>query len=449
MKRLWQGEPDIQPESPEERVIWHCIVWTYGYYVLGALYVLAPVIGWTLLVKIARRDGLRGLPLAIWVWVVGMLGMQLVLMLAYADFNLGLGPMIKSSIGWAKGWALLPIFMVIGFGQVRLALLARAACVVGIQTLVVLPLAMAAWVVHLPGHLYVSPVSIVGGPGPEYFAVELYGLSPGGGAPRWRLFAPWAPAIGLVMCVYFLLAMNEPNRRLRWLGMGGMVACILGSGSRLGLLALPVTLGLAWLLANLHQPRLYFVASPVALLGGMLLEPITELIAQARSRFDGARADSSRVRAALGRIAMHRWEQDGTWFGHGTVERGPHLVEHMPIGSHHTWFGLLFVKGTVGALSLALPMLWSVVALCGRPAQSAEGATALRILALLFLYTFAENLEILAYLYWPGLVALGIAFRHASQPAPAPSSPPSRSEPPSETPHEPASGQRIHLEQPR
>jgi hypothetical protein len=27
---------------------------------------------------------------------------------------------------------------------------------------------------------------------------------------------------------------------------------------------------------------------------------------------------------------------------------------------------------------------------------------------ILFLYTFGENLEILVYLYWPGLLAMGI-----------------------------------------
>jgi hypothetical protein len=30
---------------------------------------------------------------------------------------------------------------------------------------------------------------------------------------------------------------------------------------------------------------------------------------------------------------------------------------------------------------------------------------------LMFLYTFGENLEILAYLFWPGLVMLGIAHK--------------------------------------
>ena len=46
-------------------------------------------------------------------------------------------------------------------------------------------------------------------------------------------------------------------------------------------------------------------------------------------------------------------------FGHGIVERGSHLVEFMPIGSHHTWNGLLFIKGGVGMLALAVPLAWT------------------------------------------------------------------------------------------
>jgi hypothetical protein len=90
------------------------------------------------------------------------------------------------------------------------------------------------------------------------------------------------------------------------------------------------------------------------------------------------------------------------------VERGPHLVEYMPIGSHHSWYGLLFVKGIVGLLALAIPLLVTLIALLRREGGTAD--TGLRILLLLFFYTFGENLEILSYLYWPGIVMLGIAL---------------------------------------
>lgn len=33
------------------------------------------------------------------------------------------------------------------------------------------------------------------------------------------------------------------------------------------------------------------------------------------------------------------------------------------------------------------------------------------MILILFLYTFGENLEILSYLYWPGLVIMGMAFK--------------------------------------
>ena len=411
------GADLIAPENIEEKVFWHCIVWTYAYYVVGALYVLAPVVGWVLVVRMARANGLADVPAVVWGWVAGMMIMLLALMVAHADFDLGAGALIKSSIGWAKGWGLMAVFIIIGCGRIRMELLARAACILGVQTLCLLPLVILAWAAGLPGHLYISPVSIVGGPGPEYFAVELYGISPDNGMPRWRLFAPWAPAIGMVMCVYFFLAMNEKNALLRRLAITGILLSILLSSSRLGLLALPIVGGAAWLLRNGFRPLFFMIGSVITLVVGVIADPLIELYEGAVSRFHGARQDSSRVRATLGRIAVERWQNEAVMWGHGTVERGPHLVEYMPIGSHHTWFGLLFVKGLAGAFALAAPMLWSFAVLVRHAARSNTTRTALQMLLLMLLYTFAENLEILAYLYWPALVVLGMAFREAAQPA--------------------------------
>ena len=38
----------------------------------------------------------------------------------------------------------------------------------------------------------------VGGPGDEFFAVELYGIDNTNGSKRWRFFAPWSPAAAFV-----------------------------------------------------------------------------------------------------------------------------------------------------------------------------------------------------------------------------------------------------------
>jgi hypothetical protein len=406
---------DLKPESLEEKVLWHCIVFTYFYYVLGALYVLGPVVGWVLLVRQAREKGLAGLPIAILVWALGMVVMLLALFMAHVDFNLGVGPMIKSSIGWAKGWALIPLFMVIGTSKVRLELLARATAILGIQTLALLPFLIFAWAAGLPGHLYVSPVSLVGGPGPEYFAVELYGISPDNGMPRWRLFAPWAPAIGMVMSVYFFIILSEKSALLRHLGMLGIMLGIVLSSSRLGLICIPIIWGVAWLIQNMSRPMVFMVASPLALLCGVMLDSLIQMYQQVIAGFHGARADSSRVRATLGRIAVDRWQAEAFLWGHGTVEKGPHLVEYMPIGSHHTWFGLLFVKGVVGVVALILPIVATLASLIPYANRSPEVSTGLRMVLLILIYTFAENLEILSYLYWPALVVIGMALKQCQQ----------------------------------
>lgn len=82
----------------------------------------------------------------------------------------------------------------------------------------------------------------------------------------------------------------------------------------------------------------------------------------------------------------------------------------MPIGSHHTWAGVLFVKGVVGFIAIALPMGLSFVYLLIKSMDSRcpTAKVGLSVVMILFLYTFGENLEILVYLYWPGLLVMGI-----------------------------------------
>ena len=118
------GKKAIHPENFEERVIWYSITLTYVFYLLGALYIVAPVIGWVLLAYLLKRLWLQDqstpndtkikIPFGVWVWVVCMLVMLIALWMGHIDWNLGTGKTIKSTIGWAKGWALMAIFPLIG-----------------------------------------------------------------------------------------------------------------------------------------------------------------------------------------------------------------------------------------------------------------------------------------------------------------------------------------------
>ena len=406
---------DVSTMNSDEKLIWYSITYTYFFWILGAMYLVAPVIGWILLLKMAKRfifdrQDFIVTPAQLG-WILGMSIMLIALVIAHFDYELGIPKLIKSSIGWAKGWALLAVFPLLGSLKIRLEVIYRACCIVCKHTLILLPFCILAWLVGLPSTLYVSPLSIIGGPGPEFFSVSLYEIDPGSGNPRWRLFTPWAPALGMMGNLFLNFAIQEKTTRYKVYGILGSLVMILISQSRLGLICCFLLLGYFAFIRWHKSPWLYFIASPAALILGLIGVQAIEKFEMSIAAIKSARAGSTRVREHLAQIALERWVNEALVWGHGIVERGPHLVEYMPIGSHHTWYGLLFVKGLVGAIALALPLLYSLLSLMSEIFKSPVAASAIAVLLQVFLYTFGENLEILAYLFWPGLIIVGIAHK--------------------------------------
>ena len=400
-------------KTVEEQVIWYGLVGTYLWYALGALYLVGPVLGWLLGSLLVLHLGRGGtLNTASWIWLLAMGVMLLVLLIGHWDWHLGFRKILKSSFGWAKGWALLALFIAAGCLPIRVEIVTRAAMWVCLQTLVLAPVFVMAWVIGLPQILYTSPLQVLGGA--EFFSVSLYEIDPGSGLPRWRLFTPWAPALGFMANVFFLLSFFERQLSWRVIGVSASVLMILMSQSRLAMVVF-ILLAMAPLGFRLLHPTkmwlaIVFTSITASLFGGPITQGFEELVEQ----FKNARAGSTRVRSILARVAIHRWQHEAPWFGHGIVERGPHLVEYMPIGSHHSWYGLLFVKGAVGFLALAIPLATSAcIFIFNLKRPSAQRG--LCFVAILFLYTFGENLEILAYLIWPGLLVMGIAHRELAR----------------------------------
>jgi hypothetical protein len=157
----------------------------------------------------------------------------------------------------------------------------------------------------------------------------------------------------------------------------------------------------------LNRPILWLIGAPLLMLAGWFALDIIDFGTALQADFAGARADSTRVREALGRIAVERWKNEAFWFGHGVVERGPHLVEYMPIGSHHSWYGLLFVKGLSGLFMLAIPLATTLFILLRKCLFEHHARLPLALVLLMVMYSFGENLESLAYLYWPALIIIG------------------------------------------
>lgn len=415
----------MKPENFPEKVLWYALIGTYGFFLIGGLYVVGCLIGWILFgywLKVLyfqteetpEADRIR-IPTAVWVWILGMMVQEIALIKGHIDFNIELGTILKSTIGWAKGWALLALFPLLGTLRIRPQLLYRIACIVSFQTLLVFPLFYLAYLIRMPPSPYVSPLSLVGGPGPEFFSPSFYEIDPENMQARWRLFTPWAPALGFMGNIYFFLAIREKDLRWRLIGMVGSVFMCTVSVSRLAQISIPIVAGFTLVLSSLGKPISLIVMSFASGILGMVAPAVIDAYKAFNESFKAARAGSSRVRAALGRIAIERWQTEAPIWGHGIVETGPHLVEFMPIGSHHTWYGLLFVKGIVGFFALLIPLIWSFVDLLLKAQTSKTAQTGLNMLIIIFLYTFGENLEILVYLTYPAFLMLGIALREPIQ----------------------------------
>ncbi|MEC4727763.1 O-antigen ligase domain-containing protein [Shewanella sp. D64] len=406
---------DTSLMNSDEKLIWYSITYTYVFWLLGALYIVGPVVGWVLFLRMTRRfiyDKENYITsTAQFDWIAGMLIMLIALVIAHFEYELGIAKLIKSSIGWAKGWALFAIFPLIGSLNIRPELIYRASCIVCKHTLIILPFCILAWLVGLPSTLYVSPLSIIGGPGPEFFSVSLYEIDPGSGTPRWRLFTPWAPALGMMGNLFFNFAIQEKTTRYKVYGLLGSLVMVLISQSRLAIACYIFLLCYFTFIRWHKSPLLYFLASPTVLILGLLGTHVTEKIEMIIAAIKSARAGSTRVREHLSQIALDRWANEALVWGHGIVERGPHLVEYMHIGSHHTWYGLLFVKGLAGALALAIPLIFSLITFSREMFKSIIAASSVALLLQLCIYTLGENLEILVYLFWPGLIIIGIAHK--------------------------------------
>lgn len=404
--------------TTEAKLIYWSLIFTYPIYAIGGLYITGSALGWAVLGIILLRAFIEGknvfssVPMMVWLWVIGMLTMLLALWIAHAQWSLGTTQTIKSTVGWAKGWALIALFPLIGsLVSITPESLVRGACIVCKHTAIFGLVTFLFYSLRIPGQLFVSPLQILGGAGDVFFTVSLYGMNPETGAGRWQFFAPWAPAAGFLSCILVIFCLQEQDKGIRNWGVFGCIVMVLLSQSRAGL-AIFLTIVPVFLLAKqLKNPWVLLALGLFIPLVLVLGEPLYEWVMDSYQQVKESRPASTRVRAALENLAVQRWRDEAPVWGHGVVESGPKLVEFMPIGSHHSWFGLLFVKGLVGLIALAIPMGLSMIYFLFYFQQNIQARAALCFLLVFGCYSFFENLEILAYLYWPALFWLGMAFK--------------------------------------
>lgn len=412
----------MKPQNLEEKVVWYSLIGIYGFYFLGAQYILTSVIAWLLTLYLGKKLWSQTentpieekviIPSTTWVWIISLLVMEVALIMGHIDFNLGIPKIVTSTINLARTWAYMALFPLIGCLNIRPQLLYRAVCIICLQTLIFLPICYLASTLHLPPTLYTSPLRFIGGNDEKFYMVGLYGFEEETNQIRIQLFAPWPPALGMVACIYFFLVCQESDKKWRFIGMIGSIAMIMAPVSRLALLCLPTVPLLTWFLINFTRPYILIATGSVSFFVGLFAAPLSNFFETFKEQFSKARASSSKLREILARMAVERWRNEAPVWGHGIIEpRGIPYTKFMPIGTHHTWFGLLFDKGIVGLIALAIPLLWSFIDLLYKAPKNPTAKVALSVLLVLFLFTFGQRIEITAYLYWPGLLIMGIAFK--------------------------------------
>jgi hypothetical protein len=410
-----------RPQNWPEWLIWGAIVLSYPLYFLGLVFPVNTTLPWLLLIPATLRlwhqsdrtpaaDRVTISPL-VWMWLVATLVVLLALFVGLTDFNYDRNELIRSTMNWMRDWALFPICLFLGNSlAIRPAVIYRAVCYVCIQSVPMIFIGYAAYLAKLPDLLYNSPIERLTQNGKLFYEVRLYLVDIDSETLRFTLFAPWAPALGLVSGVYFLLALQESDKIWRTLGLIGAVAMLLASVSRGAVLFLPITLLLVWVWVSANRAYLQLAIGSITIMIATFSFTAMNAIETAIDGFKGARKSSSALREVLQRVALDRFTEAPIW-GHGKQIAGPQILKKMPLGSHHTWIGLLFSHGLVGFTAILVATISTIVILALNAKQRPIARVALGIMLIIGFTSMGENMEKLAYLVWPALVLVGIALR--------------------------------------
>lgn len=414
----------IRPQNLPEALVWYYLLGTYVVYYLGAQYIFTPLLGLFLvgyLVKQWWQQASSEPRIVIsssgWVWIVAMVTIEVALIVGHLDFELGLVQIVKSSVNWwLRTWALFALFPLAGHLNIRPSLIYRGVCILCLQSLILIGIGCLASLVNASSIDFISPLERFFRGTADHYYVRVFHSVIG---ERLQLFTPWPTGIGMVGNIFFWFACREQKQKWRWLGIAGSLVMIVASLSRSAIVCLPFVFIVVSMLTNVFSPWLYYGVGFGTFLVSLSWSTLIRVLEILKEQFQNFRgkdsAASSRVRDALERMALERWWNEAPIWGHGMLElRGPAVVAHMPVGSHHTWLGILFTHGLVGGVALAIAFIWSFLHLWFKAQSSDLAKVGLCIVLILLVSSLTDNIDSLAYVYWSPLLILGAAFKQTA-----------------------------------
>ncbi|WP_395665048.1 O-antigen ligase family protein [Methylocella sp.] len=286
---------------------------------------------------------------------------------------------------YARGFANAAGFGVVGWGFGGLAVAAgaahrlddpravRAVAWVGLYMLI---LAGVAAVGHLLGrralYIWPTPLGLLLPKSPTvtfYTAALIYQTEETLGelTTRLVLFFPWAPALGLGALAVTFISLLERNLLWRVLGVSGGAVATVFSWSRIAIAALAVVGALIVFMRAPRGMKLLVVGAGLCGLFALPLmgvDPIAE-IAQIQDKANAARAGSSLARDLIYEKSYEGF-LESPLIGHGWIGDSVHAKENLPIGSHSTVYGLLYMGGAPTFAAFVLAMALTFVGLVRR-----------------------------------------------------------------------------------
>ena len=406
----------IKPQNLPEKLVWYYIISTYPVYFLGAHFVLTPLLASFLVVYLILKwwNQTEETPLAekitispsVWVWLLAMLVIEFALIVGHLNFDLGIPTLIKSSQIWYRSWALFALFPLAGHLNIRPQLIYRAVCILCLQSLIMVLIGTITNFIGIPNITYISPLKATGGMPIQYEAKIFHGIQ-----ERLVLFAIWPTFLALLGSMYFCFSLQEIDKKWRFIGILSSILMIITSQSRTATVGLPLIIAAVWFLTNIYKPWVQLATAFMSFWIGVFAQALIDFIKNFKEEFDNFRAGSSKIRAIIYRMTLERWWHEAPIWGFGIRDETPAITVHLPLGTHNTWFGALYSYGLVGCVALAVAFLWSFIDLLIKAQTSDVAKVGLSIILVLLLGSLADNLEFFTYLYWPGLIILGIAFK--------------------------------------
>ena len=410
----------IEQNNRFERIVWWSILCTIPLWLIGGLYIVGSILGWILCIlklldnNTNDKQNSSQINILILSWLIGSFVLLICLFIGHYNFELGLLTTLKSSIGWAKGWALFPLYMLCGLMPIKKEIIVRSIALNCIFILVILIVGIILFLFGIQGSIYTSPLRFVSpGNTDAFFDFSLYYRDIVTNIIKVRLFTPWSPALGLLANIYFWIIINESSLKIRNIALLSVFSLCIVSGSRAAIASIVIIPTILFISRNVRGYLVFYAASLSTAIATIYYDAIITFSSDSWQQVRNLRSDSSRVRSLLTEISLQRWIDEAFWWGHGIVIKGPKLVEYILIGTHNTWVHLLYAKGLIGLIAFLVPMLiLLILSLFNFIKNKTDklSTSCLGISLVLWQYTISENLEMLAYLYWPGLILVGISF---------------------------------------